>query len=248
MFIFFGYLEPRVWLKNADFALNIGNYVVIIQGDCMACHIDATYDKGFDEEIRKLAMKVVDCVTLSQAAETRKILKAHLVSWIELKFPFDEIKNKLTIGHFLSPSTLPIDNRGFLADFSSGLRYANQAFSEITFRLALEDFTRAIDSAWDEAIYHCQHCLECIRDYFGDWPTMRNELSLDEAELREVTDFSKYIRHGASRTQLNALSEEDKNQNARRSTDTCQKVIALFGKYLDDDDVHFSIIKKTGYR
>lgn len=250
MFIFFGYLEPREWLNNADFALNIGkDYFAIIQGNRISCHTEAVYKKSFDDEIRNPAMVAMNCVALSQAAETLRTLRVNLVNWIELRFPFSDIMDKLTIGHFLSPSLLPIDNRGFLADFSSGLRYASQAFSEIMFRLALEDFTRAIDSAWDEAIYHCQHCLECVRDYFGDCPIMRDELALEEAELREVTDFSaQFIRHGAARARLQELSENDKTQKVRRSIQICQKVIALFGVYLDDDDVHFSIVQKTGYR
>lgn len=250
MFIFFGYLEPRELLNNADFALNIGkDYFAIIQGNRITCNTEAVYERSFDDEIRKPAMVAMNCVALSQAVETLKTVRVNLVSWIELRFAPSDIMDKLTIGQFLSPSTLPIDNRGFLANFSSGLRYANQAFSEIALRLALEDFTRAIDSAWDEAIYHCQHCLECVRDYFGDWSTMRDELALDEAELREVTDFSaQFIRHGTARTRLEALSEDNKTQKARRSIQICQKAIASFGVYLDDDDVRFSIVKKTGYR
>lgn len=249
MFIFIGYLEPSEWLNNADFALNIGNYTVVIQGNRISCLTDEVYKKSFDNEIRNPAMVAMNCVVLSQAVETFKTVRVNLVSWIELSFAPSDIKDKLTIGQFLSPSTLPIDNSNFLANFGSGLRYANQAFSEIALRLALEDFTRAVDSVWDETIYHCQHCLECIKDYFGGWPTMRDKISLDEVELREVTDFSaKFIRHGTARTRLEALSEDAKIQKARRSIQICQKAIASFGVYLDDDDVRFSIVKKTGYQ
>lgn len=181
MFIFFGYMEPIYWLNNADFALNIGReFIAVIQGNHIACHTEAMYKESFDDEVRKPAMLAMNCVALSQAAETLRTLRVNFVSWVELGTQFDHIPGKLTMGHFLSPSTLPVDNSRFLADFGSGLRYANQAFSDTRFRLAIEDFTRAIDSAWDEAIYHCHHCLECVRDYFGiketGWSIMRNKL------------------------------------------------------------------------
>ncbi|MBU2608767.1 MAG: hypothetical protein KKF26_05555, partial [Chloroflexi bacterium] len=132
-----------------------------------------------------------------------------------------------------------------------GLRYANQAFTVTHFKVALEDFDRALGSAWDECIYHCQHSLEAVRDYFGDeksgWESMRRELGLEESELRQVTDFSeKYIRHGSNREKLYHLTDKGKHQKARNSLKTCHKVIRLFADYLNNNGSHFSMIHNKG--
>jgi hypothetical protein len=251
MFFFIGELIPKELLNNADFALNVGNFTVKIEGNRISCITDSTYEESFDREIREPAIRAMNCVPIAQAVVTLRQLSIDLVTWIEIKLPTGDIFNKVVLGHFLSPSGLPINNQSFLSDFGFGLRYANQAFTEVTFKVALEDFSRAIGSAWDECIYHCQHCLEAVRDYFGKekrgWEVMRQKLKLEETELKVITDFSAvYVRHGSAREQLQNLTAQDKSSKAQDSLKVCQKVIASFSKYLNAYGCHSSLVHERG--
>jgi hypothetical protein len=238
VFVFLGDIEPRDLMKGISMAVNIGDFDAIIHDDGIACQIETNYNENFDEEIRRPAMLAMDCVALSQAVDTSRVLLIKAKRWIDIRMSSEDIKDKLTIGSILHPSDLPVANQDFLKDFKSGLKYANQAFSQTIFRLSLEDYVRSLDSIWDEAIYHCQHCLECIKDYFGTWDKMRRELNVDETDIRSVTDFSaKYIRHGANRAKLQELPEVERVKKAQEAQVICKNTIAFFGIYLDEHGI-----------
>jgi hypothetical protein len=240
VFIFLGDIEPKELMQGAHIAVDVGQLHVIIHEDSIICDNKEMYEDNFDLAERT-AMLAMNCVVMSQAIQTSRIIKLQEKRWIELKIKPDSLEDMLKVGSILQQSDLPVDNKTFLQDFIAGLKYANQAFEEVTFRLAIEDYTRSLDSIWDESIYHCQHCLECIKDYFGDWPSMRQELNIKESELREVTDFSaQYIRHGTSRSKLEALKTEEKNDKAQKAKATCQKTLTVFGTYLDSLGIKFS--------
>jgi hypothetical protein len=240
VFIFLGDIEPKELMQGAHIAVDVGRLHVIIHEDSMICDNKETYQESLDLA-RRTAVLAMNCVVMSQAVQTSRVIKVQQKRWIELKINPDSLEDRLRVGSILRRSDLPVDNQTFLQDFVTGLKYANQAFEEVTFRLALEDYTRSLDSIWDESIYHCQHCLECVKDFFGDWPSMRQQLNIQESELREVTDFSaQYIRHGASRSQLEALPEQEKDEKAQRAKAICQKTLTVFGTYLDRLDIKFS--------
>jgi hypothetical protein len=246
MFVFFGDLKPKEWLNSANFTLDVGNFSVRIQENRISCITDYGYVTDFDVEIKEPAMLAMRCIQIAQAAGTDKKLSLDYLSWVELKMELTDVMKKFTLGHFLIPSQFKIDNETFLVDFSSGLKYANQAFNEINMRVALEDYERTLDSEWDESIYHCQHCLEAVRDYFGQgdvgWSKMREELDLNEEVLRKVTDFSsKYIRHGSNRLKLN-MSKEKKSIQAGTCQGICRAVLNKFGEYLQGRGIKFSAV------
>jgi len=240
VFIFLGDIEPKELMQDAHIAVDIGQVQVIIHQDSIICDNKETYKESFDLAMHT-AVLAMNCVIMSQAVQTSRVIKLQEKRWIEVKIKPDSLEDILKVGSILQRSDLPVDNKTFLQDFIAGLKYANQAFEEVTFRLAIEDYTRSLESGWDESIYHCQHCLECIKDYFGDWPSMRQQLNIKESELREVTDFSaQYIRHGANRSQLEALKTHEKNEKAQKAKATCQKTLTVFGTYLDILGIKFS--------
>jgi hypothetical protein len=244
MFIFIGELEPKEILKDAHVAINVGDFDVIIHQDCIICNTKEIHNDNL-EQARDAAKLAMDCVVMSQGVHTSRVIKVREKSWIEINIGFDILEDKLKVGSIFGSIDLPIDNQTFLMEFLDGLKYANQAFHELTFRLALEDYSRSLDSGWDESIYHCQHCLECIKDYFGDWPLMRQQLNIEESELRKVTDFSaQYIRHGASRAKLQTLTDKEKNQKSQDAKEICQKALTTFGKHLDRQGINSSSIWK----
>ena len=247
MFVFFGDIKPKEWLDGADYTINIGNFLVRIQGNRISCVIDYGYVTDFDREIKEPAMLAMKCVQIAQSVETSKKLSIDYLAWIEAKLKLANVAKKFTLGHFLTPGEFKIDNREFLTNFRSGLRYANQAFNEMNMRVALEDYERTLDSEWDECIYHCQHCLEAVRDYFGEgnagWQTMRKNLDLRESELRLVTDFSNtYIRHGSKRVEPN-MGRKEKSFQAGLSQGICHAALDKFGNYLNENGVPFSRVK-----
>jgi hypothetical protein len=249
MFIFFGDLKPKEWFNSANFTLDVNNFSIRIQENRISCIIDYGYVTDFNTEIKEPAMLAMRCVQIAQAACTNKKLSLDYLSWVELKMKLTDVIEKFILGHFLISSEFEIDNKKFLADFSSGLKYANQAFNGINMRVALEDYERTLDSEWDENIYHCQHCLEAIRDYFGledvGWKKMRKELDIEEKVLREVTDFSsKYIRHGSERVKIN-MNKEDKSFQAGKCQGICCATLDKFGKYLHDQGIKFSVVKSV---
>ncbi len=193
-------------------------------------------------------MSAMQCVELAQSAETYRKFSIEYIAWVEIKLNLAEVMQKFTLGNFIVPGEFPVGNRQFLSDFSSGLRYANQAFREMHLRIALEDFNRAIGSEWDECIYHCHHCLEAIRDYFGEgdngWEKMRTSLDVEENVLRQVTDFSNdFIRHGINKAKLQSITPQEKSLKAGTCHGICHAILDKFSAYLNGIGVPLSTVK-----
>lgn len=248
MFIFIAEFKPKEWFNNAGFQIDVGSFAVQIQLNRISCLLDYGYITDFDSEIKQPAMLAMECVQLAQLTETNKKLSIDYIAWVEIKLRLNDVIDKFTLGHFLIPSEFRIENKDFLSKFASGVRFSNQAFIEINMRVALEDYARAIDSDWDEAIYHCQHCLEAVRDYFGrddvGWQEMRQKLDVDEKTLREVTDFSnKFIRHGSSRLKLRNLNQEEKSLKVAKCKDVCHAVLGKFGDYLHEHGIPLAKVR-----
>jgi hypothetical protein len=242
VFIFLGDIEQKDLMEGIHIGVVVGELQVIIHQDSVICDNREIHVDNLDLALRT-AVLAMNCVVIGQAVQTSRIIKLQEKRWIELKGKLDNLEDIFKVGTISQRSELPIDNKIFRQDFIAGLKYANQAFEEVTFRLAIEDYTRSLDSDWDESLYHCQHCLECIKDYFGDWSSMRQKLNIMELELREVTDFSaQYIRHGASRSQLEALTVHEKNEKAKKAKTTCQNALTVFGTHLDSLGIKFSTL------
>jgi len=249
MYIFTGYFNKKELLEGANLSLNIGSFKVNIKDNHFFCISNQVYTANFDDEILKPVFSAIRCLEISQSAGTFERLEAELFTWFEIKIDYKEIKDKLVIGNFPTYSDFPvkvtIDNSKFLKDFTSGLKFANQVYNEPNFRIAVEDFSRGINTDWDETIYHCQHSIEAIRDYFGSekngWNKMRTELRISENILKPVTDFSNtYVRHGSKRCKLPANIEKDKHIYLGQAVTVCISVIHYFSKYLNNNGIAYS--------
>ena len=258
MYIFTGYFYKKELLKGANVSLNIGSFRVNIRDNHFFCISNQVYTSNFDDEILKPVLSALHCLEISQATGTFERLDAEIFTWFEIKIDYEDIQNKLIMGYFPTYNDLPvkvtIDNSKFLKDFTLGLKYANQVYIEPHFRIAVEDFSRGMKKDWDETIYHCQHSLEAIRDYFGTeingWNKMRAELKISETNLKSVTGFSnKYVRHGSERSKITADIEKNKHIYLGRAVVTCKSVIDRFSEYLKNSGIGYSeVITNTKYR